>query len=228
MHSRYYNPEWGRFINADILINTVSSQNGSNIYAYCLNNPVNMADDDGNDPTPTWARNILYGNASAADYAKALSVNPNAWAGSARSTVDRAISIAKASKPMVPKKKTSVSLGPVSYSNNQKSYEKVMYAEWSGPNLEEMTVATLELAVASMRKSWEHGGVGFNLMRGYAGIQLFNDGTGVSIEIFSFSAHLNVGDYSVEASIGVGAERAFGAGAKWGYGLIGGLTINSH
>ena len=47
--SRYYDPEIGRFINADALINQ-SSIIGNNIFAYCLNNPVNMADNTGKLP----------------------------------------------------------------------------------------------------------------------------------------------------------------------------------
>ena len=48
LQSRYYNPEWGRFLNADaIVINTL---NGTNIFAYCDNNPVMLADLNGNCP----------------------------------------------------------------------------------------------------------------------------------------------------------------------------------
>ena len=47
--SRYYDPEIGRFINADALINQ-SSIIGNNIFVYCLNNPVNMTDTTGNLP----------------------------------------------------------------------------------------------------------------------------------------------------------------------------------
>ena len=47
--SRYYDPEIGRFINADSLINQ-NSVIGNNMFAYCLNNPVNMADNTGNLP----------------------------------------------------------------------------------------------------------------------------------------------------------------------------------
>ena len=47
--SRYYDPEIGRFLNADSLINQ-SSVIGNNMFAYCLNNPVNMADNTGHLP----------------------------------------------------------------------------------------------------------------------------------------------------------------------------------
>ena len=50
LQSRYYNPTWGRFVNAD---NWVSAQNGftgSNLFVYCLNSPVNYVDTTGEFP----------------------------------------------------------------------------------------------------------------------------------------------------------------------------------
>lgn len=49
LNSRYYNPTWGRFINADSLIDG-SSATSQNMFAYCNNNPVNMADPTGHLP----------------------------------------------------------------------------------------------------------------------------------------------------------------------------------
>ncbi len=47
MQSRYYSPEWGRFINADAIAGSIGELLGHNIFAYCKNNPVNMHDDAG-------------------------------------------------------------------------------------------------------------------------------------------------------------------------------------
>ncbi len=50
LNSRYYDPELGRFINADdisVLDVTKSELNGLNLYCYCLNNPVNDFDENG-------------------------------------------------------------------------------------------------------------------------------------------------------------------------------------
>ena len=47
--SRYYDPEVGRWINADSVIDQ-SSVMGGNLFVYCLNNPVNMTDETGNLP----------------------------------------------------------------------------------------------------------------------------------------------------------------------------------
>ena len=47
LQSRYYNPEVGRFISADVLLSTGQGVLGHNAYAYCLNNPLNMGDNCG-------------------------------------------------------------------------------------------------------------------------------------------------------------------------------------
>ena len=60
MNTRYYDPEIGRFINADdisTLAVTKITQNGLNIYAYCLNNPVNTSDEDGT--LPKWLKKLF-------------------------------------------------------------------------------------------------------------------------------------------------------------------------
>ena len=50
LQSRYYDAEVGRFLNADA--QTSGGMIGNNLYAYCLNDPVNMIDYDGNLPVP--------------------------------------------------------------------------------------------------------------------------------------------------------------------------------
>ena len=49
LQTRYYNPHWGRFINADTFINAGNELLGYNMFAYCGNNPVM-----GYDPTGEW------------------------------------------------------------------------------------------------------------------------------------------------------------------------------
>ena len=44
LNSRYYNPELGRFVNADAILFSY------NMFSYCRNNPVNMSDDSGYNP----------------------------------------------------------------------------------------------------------------------------------------------------------------------------------
>ena len=62
LNSRYYDAELGRFINADsleILENTKEIINGLNLFAYCLNNPVNTSDDNGE--MPNWLKWLIGG-----------------------------------------------------------------------------------------------------------------------------------------------------------------------
>ena len=48
LNSRYYDPDTCRFINADGYVSTGQGIAGNNMFAYCLNNPVNMVDPTGN------------------------------------------------------------------------------------------------------------------------------------------------------------------------------------
>ena len=47
LQSRYYNSNWGRFINADAYVSTGTGLLGYNMFAYCNNNPVMLADYSG-------------------------------------------------------------------------------------------------------------------------------------------------------------------------------------
>ena len=47
LQSRYYDPEMGRFLNADAFASTGQGILGNNMFAYCLNNPTNYTDHSG-------------------------------------------------------------------------------------------------------------------------------------------------------------------------------------
>ena len=51
LQSRYYDPELGRFINADDVTATGQGMLGHNMFAYCLNNPIFFEDDQGESAT---------------------------------------------------------------------------------------------------------------------------------------------------------------------------------
>ena len=53
LQSRYYNPEWGRFLNADAIGGDVGALLSHNIFAYCNNNPVISKDPNGFRPVYT-------------------------------------------------------------------------------------------------------------------------------------------------------------------------------
>ncbi len=50
LQSRYYDPQTGRFINADVYISTEQGVLGYNPFAYTLNNPISYIDTDGDFP----------------------------------------------------------------------------------------------------------------------------------------------------------------------------------
>jgi RHS repeat-associated protein len=54
LQSRYYNPETGRFVNADGYVATGQGLLGNNMFAYCGNNPVNSSDPTGQSWTEFW------------------------------------------------------------------------------------------------------------------------------------------------------------------------------
>ena len=60
LQSRYYDPEIGRFINADSLVTTGQGLLGNNMFAYCLNNPVMYRDPTGNVPLSQFAYACMY------------------------------------------------------------------------------------------------------------------------------------------------------------------------
>jgi len=68
LNSRYYNPDTGRFLNADGLIGTIEYNISYNLYSYASNNPVNVSDYDGENPI------VLAGTGTAAIYAVAAAV----------------------------------------------------------------------------------------------------------------------------------------------------------
>ena len=47
LNSRYYNPLWGRFLNADGYLNANGDLIGYNMFAYCSNNPIMNIDPNG-------------------------------------------------------------------------------------------------------------------------------------------------------------------------------------
>ena len=56
LNSRYYNSEWGRFVNADGTIGANGKLLGNNLYAYVNNNPIMFSDPSGNVLVPSLSK----------------------------------------------------------------------------------------------------------------------------------------------------------------------------
>ncbi|MCQ4115607.1 RHS repeat-associated core domain-containing protein [Ruminococcus sp. zg-921] len=54
LQSRYYDPVTGRFINADMYCDTGTGVLGTNMFAYCENNPISNVDEHGESINRTW------------------------------------------------------------------------------------------------------------------------------------------------------------------------------
>ena len=63
LQSRYYNPEWGRFINADATCGEIGDLLSHNIFAYCNNNSVNTSDPTGHFALSIWLLGEAIGEA---------------------------------------------------------------------------------------------------------------------------------------------------------------------
>jgi len=68
--TRYYNPQWCRWISADAYTDTKTGILGTNMYAYCHNNPVNLVDPSGMSPSGWGVLGValLVGGAAAMMY----------------------------------------------------------------------------------------------------------------------------------------------------------------
>ena len=85
LQTRYYNPEWGRFINADSQLNAKDGVLGYNMFAYCNNNPVMYSDPDGHSIVLTCiivgaVVGALVGGYIAAKVSKEKTGEVNGWA----------------------------------------------------------------------------------------------------------------------------------------------------
>ena len=77
LQSRYYDPEIGRFINADVFTSTGQGLLGNNMFAYCGNNPVNCIDPTGQ----FWSEIWKFAKTAVAEIGKAMGLMSPAYAG---------------------------------------------------------------------------------------------------------------------------------------------------
>ena len=77
LNSRYYDPEVGRFINADGYVSTGQGILGTNMFAYCENNPVSRVDPTGH----FWSEIWEFAKTAVTEIGKAIGVLSPAYAG---------------------------------------------------------------------------------------------------------------------------------------------------
>ena len=77
LKSRYYDPWVGRFINSDGYVSTGQGLLGTNMYAYCGNNPINWFDSTGN----FWSEIFGFANTAASEIGKAMGIMLPVYAG---------------------------------------------------------------------------------------------------------------------------------------------------
>ena len=81
LNSRYYSPELKRFISADSQLNNTASNLSCNLFAYCENNPISLADSNGTVPFLVITAAIGAVVGAAAGGLIAASQGGNIWAG---------------------------------------------------------------------------------------------------------------------------------------------------
>ena len=77
LKSRYYDPWVGRFITADGYVSTGQELLGTNMYAYCGNNPINRFDSTGH----FWSEIFGFANTAASEIGKAMGIMLPVYAG---------------------------------------------------------------------------------------------------------------------------------------------------
>ncbi len=103
LNSRYYNPEWGRFINADGILGTPGELLSCNMFAYCSNNPINLEDTSG--CWPSWGQIFNAGKRlinNVVDYVKQTAITALTIAAAVVFTVVENPDIALAIIPVKP------------------------------------------------------------------------------------------------------------------------------
>ena len=141
LETRYYDPETGRFINIDEVLDNRAPGN-HNLYCYCKNNPINLKDVDGN--LPWLAIGIAIGvstvvGAAIGGIAGALSAKKNkksirqgaidgAKYGAKTGFVSGAVSKARIGKRAKGAIRTASAVG-IAYINSRKSHAKKTNAE---------------------------------------------------------------------------------------------------
>ncbi len=197
LQSRYYNPQWGRFLNADGYINANGDLIGFNMYAYCSNNPVMYVDPTGEE-VATWVIILIVAAVIVAAVAIDHHIHSKAPDGVAAAT----------------------------YENNIDGVQveaKALYAEGGGPQADngEMSLCDLDIGLAKGEVSTEHGSqMGVRICSAQAvvnadtsGIPSAEAGGAAAVINFYVEPKFTIGYWDITLSCNIGVLGA-GAGFK--------------
>ena len=130
-------------------------------------------------------------------------------------------------------------------SRDNKHHHKFGYIEFNLPywySFSDFGLLGINAGFESLRIGAKHGGFTIDVLTFYSGLDPLHGGIGINLKLFSVSGHINIGDYSVEVSFGVGCSAMVDASLlkdiltgevrkgkfeiDFGLGTIGGVTIN--
>ncbi len=225
LQSRYYDPETGRFINADGYVTTGQGVNSYNMFIYCGNNPINRCDPSGN----SWISNILKSVKNAIKkFARAYSV-PSSKSTPKSSSYKSSLSI----------RNFKNSDGSYSLYDNRRHnpqsvfHEQILSGNVSKPSfsLKNKTVSLGSASATFMTGGWETEHFDLSLLDiGQAKLAAEYRNSNVDITAMASawapSATIVIWDVNITLSAHVGSigfkadgdKSGFDFGAAWGYG----------
>ena len=225
LQSRYFDPETGRFLNADGYVATGQGVNSYNMFIYCGNNPINRCDPSGN----SWISNILKSVKNAIKkFARAYSV-PSSKSTPKSSSYKSSLSI----------RNFKNSDGSYSLYDNRRHnpqsvfHEQILSGNVSKPSfsLKNKTVSLGSASATFMTGGWETEHFDLSLLDiGQAKLAAEYRNSNVDITAMASawapSATIVIWDVNITLSAHVGSigfkadgdKSGFDFGAAWGYG----------
>ena len=216
LNSRYYNPEWGRFLNADGIIGANGDVISTNLFAYCSNNPINYSDPTGMCfwcGTPGIAGEKLREAAGCTEGKKTNTIQTN------NKTTQSSKNTTKPGK----ENKSSFDAGVNITTNDSSSTMGGFYAVADDlPYLENPETASdmykfglgsYRAGIGTIFHQWEYGGLGVDIMTANADFNAKN--IGIGFNIMSIKGNIRIplpsGEYTViEGGIGIGIQLGVG------------------